>query len=257
MSLARTFTKRFKRDDNSPSLSRHGAGTIKRSMISLPTELISTTNMQALTAPDIRSVSASTSASSDASSNLGNDSDFSTIDKSFLSNQDTDASSVEFSSPATPNTPHTESKSFFDAKQIDSSPLVFQAEATPDTPDVPMIPKRAPSHSKKAHVELSRKRSIQRMTPPPDSLEKTVVRNSADIFGTADSNAHPFGRELAKVSEVAEDFGAASSFMVDEEQEILNKGLFKYSVDDYINEIAGMYGGVYEGQLGPMANPWV
>ena len=150
-----------------------------------------------------------------------------------------------------------QSKSFFDAKQIDSSPLVLQTEATPDTPDIPLIPKRAPSHSKKAHVELSRKRSIQRMTPPPDSLEKMTVRNSADIFGAADSNPHPFGRELAKVSEVAEDFGAASSFMVDEEQEILNKGLFKFSVDDYINEIAGMYGGVYEGQLGPMANPWV
>lgn len=97
------------------------------------------------------------------------------------------------------------------------------------------------------------------MTPPPDHLDKATIRNSADIFSNnASSDTHPFGRELAKVKEVAEEFGATSTVVDEEEQELLSKGFFKFSVDDYINEIAGMYGGgVFEGQLGPIANPWV
>jgi len=96
------------------------------------------------------------------------------------------------------------------------------------------------------------------MSPPPTTLDKPAVRNSNDIFGPASDSNHPFGKELAKVNEVAEEFGALSSVMVEEEQEILSKGLYKFSVDDYINEIVGLYGGgVFDGKLGPMANPWV
>ncbi len=255
MSLARAFTKRIKRED--PGLTRSGTtryapGTIKREMISLPTELISTTNVQALTAPDIGSVSGSSSADS---VNSGNDSDFSTIDTSFLSNI-TDDSSIDGSSPATPNTPAMDgSQSFFDAKNPLPGPVVIASEAMLD---VPAIPQRAPSHSKKAHVELSRKKSIQRMSPPPMTLEKPAVRTSMEIFSPALNSDHPFGKELAKVNEVAEEFGAISSLMVEEEEEILSKGLCKFSVDDYINEIVGLYGGgVFDGKLGLMANPWV
>lgn len=145
------------------------------------------------------------------------------------------------------------SRSFFDAKNPLPGPVVIASESMPD---IPAIPQRAPSHSKQAHVELSRKKSIQRMSPPPTSLDKPSVRNSTD-HPSFDSG-HPFGKELAKVNEVAEEFGAASSVMDDEEQEILSKGLCKFSVEDYIIEIAGLYGGgVFDGKLGPMANPWV
>lgn len=256
MSLARAFTKRIKREEvPTPTRSgtvRYAQGTIKRNMISLPTELISTTNVQALTAPDIRAVSAS---SSGASVNSANDSDFSTIDRSFLSSNGTDDSSIDGSSPATPITPPMESsKSFFDSKQ----PLFGSvAVASESLPDAPVIPRRAPSHSKKAHVELSQNWSIQRMSPPPTSLEKLTIRNSADIFNPTAEPGHPFGKELAKVNEVAEDFGATMAVMDEEEQEILSKGLHKFSVNDYINEIAGLYGGVFDGQLGMLANPWV
>ena len=79
-----------------------------------------------------------------------------------------------------------------------------------------------------------------------------------EMFSPALNSDHPFGKELAKVNEVAEEFGAVSSLMVEEEEEILSKGLCKFSVDDYINEIVGLYGGgVFDGKLGPMANPWV
>lgn len=256
MSLARAFTKRMKRDDTqTPARSgtvRYAAGTIKRDMISLPTELISTTNVQALTAPDLPSRSVSGSSSNDSVSS-GNDSDFSTIDRGFLNGADD--SSIDISSPSTPITPPMESsKDFFNTKPI-TAPSFLAPEPTPDTP---AVPKRALSHSKKAHVELSRKRSIQRMTPPPDNLEKSLIRNSADMFSPQPEESHPFGRELAKVNEVAEDFGAGTAVLDEEEQELLTKGLCKFSVDEYINEIAGLYsGGVFENRLGTIANPWL
>lgn len=125
---------------------------------------------------------------------------------------------------------------------------------SPPTPDIPAIPQRAPSHSKKAHVELSRKRSVQRMSPPPSTIPEKP-RNSAEFFG-AGEDTHPFGKELAKVNEVAEEFGAAS-VIDEEEQELLSKGYHKFTVEDYINEIAGLYGGVLDDKLGPVGNPFI
>lgn len=68
---------------------------------------------------------------------------------------------------------------------------------------------------------------------------------------------HPFGKELAQVSEVAEEFGATARILEEEEQEILSKGLHKFGVEDYLDEIAGLYGGIFDGKLGPMSKPWV
>jgi hypothetical protein len=258
MSLARAFTRRGKRSvDNTAQTPQRGTsvkyapGTINRDLISLPTELISTTNVQALTAPDIRSASGS-SAASIAS---GNDSDFSTIDRSFLTNSGSDASSIDSSGPATPVTPATDNgDAFFGAKQAVS---VLPAMASPPAFETPAIPQRAPSHSKKAHVELSRKRSIQRMSPPPTAINKTVVRRSADIFSSSADPSHPFGRELAQVNEVAEEFGATARLLEEEEQEILSKGFHKFGVEEYLDEIAGLYGGIFEDQLGSIAKPWI
>lgn len=93
------------------------------------------------------------------------------------------------------------------------------------------------------------------MSPPPINLDKPRVGTSNE---TAVDPDHPFGKELAKVNEIAEEFGATSGLMEEEEQEILSKGLHKFSVEDYINEIAGLYGGgVFDDKLGPMANPWM
>jgi hypothetical protein len=256
MSLARAFTKRIKREEHdvTPTRSktvRYAAGSIRRDMISLPTELISTTNVQAYNAPDISSLSKSTSSTGSLSTGL--DADFASFDKSFISDHDrTDSSSIEASSPATPVTPPMDhSEGFFDAK----TPLSPVRILSPPTPDIPAVPQRAPSHSKKAHVELSRKRSVQRMSPPPSSIPEKP-RNSAEFFGASSEN-HPFGKELAKVNEVAEDFGAASSVIDEEERELLSKGFYKFTVEDYLDEIAGLYGGVLDNKLGPVGNPFV
>ncbi|RMZ80249.1 hypothetical protein DV738_g2752, partial [Chaetothyriales sp. CBS 135597] len=253
MSLARALTKRIRREEPAVTTSangqiRYAPGTIRREMISAPTELLSTTNVQALTAPDInpRSVSAKSSSSSVGSSV---DSTFSTIDRGFLNS--TDDSSIDIPSPSSPLTPLSEhNKEFFNMKPI-PAPGLLSGEPTLSSPAVPM---RSPSHSKQAHVEMSRNKSVLRRTPPPESIDNLVVRNSTEMFGPT-SQDHPFGRELAKVNEVAEDFGAIAAILEEEEQELATKGLYKFSVDDYINEIMDLYhGGVFEDNL---ANPWL
>lgn len=83
-----------------------------------------------------------------------------------------------------------------------------------------------------------------------------IVRNSADMFGPTDPD-HPFGKELAQVNEVAEEFGLVSTKLIKEEQDLISRGLRKFGVEDYLEEIQGLYGGVFEDKLGPMANPWI
>lgn len=262
MALARAFTKRAKRQHEASSPTegsfRFPAGTIERSKISLPTELISTTNVHALNAPDIRSASSN---SSNASFRSADDSDFSSISKSFLSTPATSAdnSSIE-SSPITPEPAH--GKGFFDAispKRSATTATGRSSHGTPSNPEVPALPQRALTHSKKAHQNIARNLALSRLTPPPSILgNATVVRNSADIFGPAAVDPdHPFGNELAQVNEVAEEFGGVSALLDEEEQEMKMKGLIKFGAEDYVNEILGLWRGLHGDRLTVMASPWI
>lgn len=53
---------------------------------------------------------------------------------------------------------------------------------------------------------------------------------------------HPFGPELAKVTELAEELGVKDKLqgIDDEEEQLLAKGLCKFSAEDYLNEIHGL-----------------
>lgn len=260
MALARALTKRAKRS-NSHTAShaptrggsvRYPAGTVNRELISLPTELISTTNVNALNYPDISSLNSVSSSNSSISS--GSDSDFNTISRNFIDSAATTPDS--FSVEASPVSEGGKTLNFFDTHHSETV-LGIRPSSSNSNTDAPPVPQRASSHSKKAHQELARKRSISRMSPPPTSLAgPTVVRNSADMFGTADPS-HPFVKELAQVDEVAEDFGLVSTNFVKEEQDLISRGLRKFGVQDYLEEIQGLYGGVFEDKLGPMANPWI
>jgi len=55
--------------------------------------------------------------------------------------------------------------------------------------------------------------------------------------------SHPFGNELAQVTELAEEYGVQGEMKVidEEEQDLLSKGLFKFGADDYMNEIMGFF----------------
>lgn len=94
------------------------------------------------------------------------------------------------------------------------------------------------------------------MSPPPTTLNKPA-RNSADIFNRSADLSHPFGRELAQVNEIAEEFGATARLMDEEEQDIMDKGLCKFGVEDYLDEIAELYGGIFEDKLTSLAKPWI
>lgn len=59
---------------------------------------------------------------------------------------------------------------------------------------------------------------------------------------------HPFGQELAQVSEMAEQFGIGEKLQVidEEEQELVAQGLCKFSAEDYLGEIQGLFSKFYD-----------
>lgn len=69
------------------------------------------------------------------------------------------------------------------------------------------------------------------------------VRSSIDIFSSNPEPDHPFGAELAQVNELAEEIGANEATMLDEEEQYLvDNGLCKFTVDDYVSEIESYFG---------------
>jgi len=70
---------------------------------------------------------------------------------------------------------------------------------------------------------------------------------------------HPFGPELAQVTEIAEEYGIKEQLNETgaEEQELAAKGLSKFSADDYLNEIHGLFTNFF-GEAKPMtAAMWI
>ena len=71
---------------------------------------------------------------------------------------------------------------------------------------------------------------------------------------------NPFGQELAKVSELAEDFGLQSKLHIldEEEQELVAKGLCKLRPDDYLAEVHGLFSAFFSSQVQPHAQmAWI
>ncbi|KAJ5390845.1 uncharacterized protein N7496_001913 [Penicillium cataractarum] len=231
--LTRAFTKRNKRPEVSAPMPYRGeghvrfnSGSIKRSNISGPVQLISTTNMLAYNAPDIHS------SNSSSASSLRSGDDFDAV------------------------SPHSYSSSITtpDVSPHDSIPV--DANAASYFPKRPASPQRALSHTKRSHQELARKRSQHRMSPPPLAAPRSnpTIRASQDVFFP---ETHPFSKELEQVNEVAEEFGA--THLMDEEEMVLHrKGLKKFTVDDYLTEIEDLYGSIFDDRLGPISmGPWL
>ncbi|KAL3481133.1 hypothetical protein BJX99DRAFT_178685 [Aspergillus californicus] len=244
-SITRAFTKRHKRVEvSAPMPYREGqpkfsAGTIKRGKISAPVQLLSTTNMLAYNAPDLHSASSSSTSSLQSP----DDSELSFSQHSFPSPLTTPEDS-----PVEPN-PLT---GYFPKRSATITTHVRSSGSTTSSVDAPMVPRRALSHTKRNHRELARQRSVSRMSPPPLHANRTTppARSEHDNYN---AEPHPFGKELEQVNEVAEEFGGVP--LLDEEERVLrNKGLKKYSVDDYLVEIEDLYGSIFNDRLGPMAS---
>lgn len=260
MGLARAFTTRRQRSESTqgqvPYIGRAASQRspdskpIKRSQISLPVALISTTNMLSYEAPDIagtqrlvndRNVSSSSSVTSGSDS--GHDSDGGSSVGGRSRDTMTDASSVDESySPISPEPNHL--SCYFKPTVPTDAPSRTNSSlhsARPSLDYSPTIPQRALSHSKKAHVDLSRKRSIiQRVAaqaqPQPQPQPQDLGISSA-------SSSHPFGQELAQLNEVQEEFG---NTVRDAEAEadravMQSRDLVRFCAADYMSELVGLY----------------
>ncbi|KAI5366603.1 hypothetical protein Slin15195_G081220 [Septoria linicola] len=244
MSLARAFTtRRDKESAFNPHIGRaasqRNGRPIKRSQISSPVALISTTNNMSYDAPDIvgttpihvRNITGVSTTSS-----TGDESDAPS-----LSFDGTDASSID-ESPTTPEANHLSCyfRPAVDTKTGNQSPSI----STRSSFDAPSIPQRVPSHSKKAHEFVHRKRSVQRLMSPPVSMAR---RDSTEFFGNWSQpveapKENPFGNELAQLDAVAEEMShVVRDAEVEEDQYLMQaRDLAYYGADDYMSEITSL-----------------
>ncbi|KAI9655628.1 MAG: hypothetical protein M1829_000627 [Trizodia sp. TS-e1964] len=218
-----------------------------RYKISAPIELLSTSNPLSFTAPDIIGTSSS------ASSNSGDESDRSPTD--YLSPL-TSAESSSIDEPTSPEPNHL--SSYFPVR---SSSGATSRRSVSSNEDAPAIPQRAHSHTKSTHQMLARKRSQRQYSSPPNAIHGAhQARSSASMFSAdceTPSSSHPFSHELAQVNELAEEYGVNVSEIDAEEQMLRNKGFLKFAASDYLMEIQGLFGGVFEDRLLPMSTAWI
>jgi len=268
--LVRHFTTRRSKNASS-DLSRNASISI-RNMISGPVELIHTTNMLSYNAPDINPRSAS---STITKSDSDSDSATPTVASSAASSPPTSpdvASSPDRKTPPEPNhlscyfTPPSQDQTITPAK---SSPA-------------PTIPRRAPSHTKNVSQIMSRQRSISRFSgqsshsatskvsfsfsrasststhssmsnhgsskpsipsfssPPMPSPQNTFPHHHS--HNKNETSENPFGQELAKVTELAEEFGVKDKLQPtgDDEKHMRENGLCKHKAEDYISDIQSL-----------------
>jgi len=238
---------------------------IDRNQISLPVALLSTTNQLVYDAPDLATMdfAAMRAASSSRSTNSADDSDNSISGRSRASSHVsrdtlTDASSVE-SSPTSPTPNHL--SGYFPApngktiRKSASTNSLSQLKEHPSEPTVPIpaIPQRALSHSKRAHVQLAQKRSMQNLSTRGSGISSRgslgslrEQRSSMDMFNIApvsEESAHPFGAELEQLNEVAEEFnGVARSAEEQADVDAMrSRNLATFCAADYLAEIEPLF----------------
>lgn len=265
MSLARAMTKRIRRTESTEQMSspkrNHSMKNIDRSKISLPVSLISTTNTLVYDAPDISSMKHSQPSPMSIMTQLsGDDSDRSVSGKSRTSSEGstrdtfTDASSVG-SSPTSPAPNHL--SGYFPSPTIASKQLrkaastssMRQVKEEPTEP-VPEIPTRAFSHSKRAHVQLAQKRSMQNLpsrSSQGSQRSSREQRQSLDMFKATITEEtheiHPFGRELEQLNEAVEEFsGVAHCAETVQDMSVMKaRNLATFCAADYLAEIAPLF----------------
>ncbi|KAG0650788.1 hypothetical protein D0Z07_2744 [Hyphodiscus hymeniophilus] len=199
--------------------------------------------MLSYNAPDIYSTTRSRSSSS------GSESDNSSRSPPSISTTATtpDSSSIE-SSPTSPKPNHL--SCYFGAPSRTSA----------SSDEAPQIPQRVPSHTKRSAEAIARKRSMSRMSSPKNSV--STARSSLNMFSTnvETMDSHPFGHELAQVSELAEEYGISAQKMEvndPEEQDLLSRGLFKFRAEDYMSEIHGLFLNAFGETKPSMPSMWI
>lgn len=314
--LKRAFTKRTKSPEilmptTSPlrtmSLRKPGEPSI-RNKISSPVALVSTTNMLSYSAPNVdtlnkssssvnvdafpkpsnRSVSSASSASSARSfhTSSGEDSDGTVATSIHSSDRESVPSSPVECSPE-PNhlteyfRPQSPKQNGL--KRASSAASTYhrrtESQTTNGLLDAPVIPKRALSHSKRAHERLARKRSLQLVSTPTSLHSRVRSHGSLETFSTsisylgssAPNNSltslggsvmaeHPFGKELEQLNEVAEELHGVVKDITAEEDNLVIKqfGLGTFDVSEYMMDVEACYEEVFGEIMGgkPQLSGW-
>lgn len=264
MSLVRAFTTRRNKQPNDITISsplhigraasQRAGRPVVRAQISSPVALVSTSNALLNNATAIAGAfpieNRAVSSGSSASSISGEDSDASTSNSIHSRDTATDASSVDERSPISEPGENHLSCYFKPAVDTQSRSSVTSSPTSSARPSLdngtPRLPQRVPSHSKKAHESLHRKRSIQRMMSPPPAARPRFerTRDSTDMFSAnldlvETPKANPFGMELAQLDEVAEEFGNTVRDAADDVDVVVmqSQGLAKFQAVDYMSEI--------------------
>lgn len=272
MSLARAVTKRMKRSEapvmtpNRTQSMKSPGMNIDRAKISMPVALISTTNMLSYNAPDIATLRHASSSSTHSADDSDNSARSARSRSSSNGSRETltDASSVDLSSPTSPQPNHLSgyfaSANKAPRRSVSSGNLRKPGE---DVEAVPAIPERALSHSKRAHERLAQKRSLQNIKPRSSlhsNRSSREHRASVDMFRNAiQDEKHPFGKELEQLNEVAEEFGGVvRDAEYDADMAVIReRGLATYCAADYMQEIRPLFSNRFGTShvAGPMA--WI
>ncbi|KAF7549697.1 hypothetical protein G7046_g8259 [Stylonectria norvegica] len=88
----------------------------------------------------------------------------------------------------------------------------------------------------------------RKLTPPPVTAPSPLMPSSFQHQQRPTyKESHPFGHELAQVTELAEEFGAKSNSKLDEEdmQYLQTRGLNKFSADEYLGDIQTIFGSFF------------
>lgn len=83
---------------------------------------------------------------------------------------------------------------------------------------------------------------------------------TANVDTVEQHQQHPFGNELAQVSELAEEYGISKEKLAvvdEEEQELVSRGLFKFRAEDYMSEIQGLFMSAFGDTRPTMSSMWI
>lgn len=300
MSIARAFTTRRVKQSlqateqenaHQRRSSIKGAVGSIRHKISSPIELIHTTNMLSYNAPDIQPMTASSTGSSQRSDDDMSD--------SAVTNSTTPPTSPDVeSSPKRSRSPEPNHLSAFFTAPVQTQQPAARSEA-PVIPQRALSHSKKPydslgrqrsmsavseqsslrTVSTKASFTFSRSSSSSTSTSvtshgsiPPHHRSKLSGAAPAPPVSPPRSRAphqhrrdfsesrHPFGQELAQVSELAEEYGVKEQVanVVDvDQQEMLAKGLLKLSADDYLSEVRVLFANFLAPRPTPVATTWI
>ncbi|RPB00866.1 hypothetical protein L873DRAFT_747286 [Choiromyces venosus 120613-1] len=217
MAIGRSLTKKSSKysfTTTSSADTQSKRSSISKIQISAPIELISTTNMISYTSPSLRSSMSQPSPPTSSISTSPTSSRFPPLSPSSSSASSNSGSDSEISSPDEPSPPPNHLSMYF----------------------APAVPARRKSH---------------RTAPPPPpahpapapitglNLTRTPSRSSQKMHSRGVRASNPFGAELAKVAEMAEDIGVQVRDA--EEEFMMERGLQKFSANDYAAEIGGVF----------------